>query len=403
MFFNTGAGTGAVGSAACVAPGPCMPFTARMALWPDNNAHAVSGVLGADLPWKSRYTGSYTYTMMRQNEAFLPYTSNPFLTAGTNSTSALPYSSLDGQINTLLINNAVTTQITSDLKSKLSYRYYDYQNDTTAKLFNNTVGTDYTSTTGTRPNGTAMGISPYKKQNAGAELTWRPLRSLTTGIAYGFERYEWDRNDVDTTNEHAVKLYSNYRVTDWMSTRASYQYSARRYETYTNTIATGNWNTNYRNPELADRDQQRGKYQLDFEIAPALVVSPFAGFQLRDYGTDPWGAKTLGVLKDELVERRHRNRLFSRRRNDAARLLYARTVQEAARRRGQSEHQRCVRSKPLPIREQWLGHQPARHGEYVHGGGEPDHHSEQGRSQGELYLLDRQRHVDDEPARLRWV
>ena len=238
--------------------------------------------------------------------------------------------------------------------------------------------------------GPQQAVSPYNKQNAGAELTWRPLRSLTTGIAYGYERYDWTRNDVDTTNEHSVKLYSNYRVTDWMSTRASYQYSARRYETYTNTIATGTWNTNYRNPEPANCDQQRGKYQLDFEIMPALVVSPFAGFQLRDYDTDPVGRQDAGRSEGRLVERRHRNRLFSRRRNDADRLLYARTVQEADRRSGRSQRGQSVW-------DQRLEHQPERHGEYVHGGGEPDHHSEQGRSQGELYLLDRRRNVATSP------
>ena len=38
--------------------------------------------------------------------------------------------SLNGAINTLLVNNVVTTQVTSDLKTKLSYRYYDYDNQT---------------------------------------------------------------------------------------------------------------------------------------------------------------------------------------------------------------------------------------------------------------------------------
>ena len=38
--------------------------------------------------------------------------------------------SLNGSINTLLVNNVLTTQITPDLKTKLSYRYYDYSNQT---------------------------------------------------------------------------------------------------------------------------------------------------------------------------------------------------------------------------------------------------------------------------------
>ena len=49
--------------------------------------------------------------------------------------SALPASSLNGAINTLLLNNVLTTQITPELKSKLSYRYYDYDNETPALSF----------------------------------------------------------------------------------------------------------------------------------------------------------------------------------------------------------------------------------------------------------------------------
>ena len=47
----------------------------------------------------------------------------------------LPASSLNGAINTLLSNNILTTKITPDLTSKLSYRYYDFQNNTPQIFF----------------------------------------------------------------------------------------------------------------------------------------------------------------------------------------------------------------------------------------------------------------------------
>ena len=83
------------------------------------------------------------YTNMRQNDAFLPFTITPFSTTGgvppgwagtpgipTNSTAALPAQSLNGTIDTLLMNNVITTQITPDLKFKANYRYYNYHNGT---------------------------------------------------------------------------------------------------------------------------------------------------------------------------------------------------------------------------------------------------------------------------------
>ena len=42
----------------------------------------------------------------------------------------LPASSLNGAINTVLSNNVVTTKITPELTSKLTYRYYDFHNNT---------------------------------------------------------------------------------------------------------------------------------------------------------------------------------------------------------------------------------------------------------------------------------
>ncbi len=96
--------------------------------WPSNNANAFSGTLGADLPWKSRYVGTISYTMMRQNEAFIPMSTQ--LPA-----FPLPASSLNGAINTLLSNNILTTQLTSDLTSKLSYRYYNFDNQTPQIFF----------------------------------------------------------------------------------------------------------------------------------------------------------------------------------------------------------------------------------------------------------------------------
>ena len=58
-------------------------------------------------------------------------------------------------------------------------------------------------------------------------------------------------------------------------------------------------NENYRGPQFANRDQNTGKFQVDIVVVPSVTVSPFAGFLLRDYGTDAFGeAREIGILKD---------------------------------------------------------------------------------------------------------
>jgi MtrB/PioB family decaheme-associated outer membrane protein len=129
--------TGAVNTD-CGRTGSLSPPTALMSLPPDNQANSVTGQIGADLPWNSRYMGTVSYNMMRQNQTFLPFTLTPFTTSGgippavgtpwqgvttipVNNPAAVAannggFSSLNGQINTLLVNNVVTTQITPELK-----------------------------------------------------------------------------------------------------------------------------------------------------------------------------------------------------------------------------------------------------------------------------------------------
>jgi MtrB/PioB family decaheme-associated outer membrane protein len=276
---------------------------ARMSLWPDNTANAFTATMGADLPGKSRYMGTTSYTMMRQNDAYLPFTSNgligPINGQPATSTAALPFSSLNGSTNTILSNNVVTTQITPELKSKLAYRYYDYDNGTPTQFFAAYVPTDaYINNFEPK---LSIPVS-YTKQNGLAELIWTPLRGLTAGAQYGYERYAWSWNDADHTAENSGKLYTVYKLNSWLTARGSWQYAERRYGTYTNAVqqsSRGHWNENYRSPELANRNQNVGKFQVDVVVVPTVIVSPFAGLLLQDYLTDALGpARELGILKN---------------------------------------------------------------------------------------------------------
>ena len=287
----------------------CIPALGTVSLYPNNNANAFSGTVGADLPWQSRYMGTVSYTMMRQNDAFLPFTTNGLLNPpgrilinGQPATSlaALPASSLSGEVNTFLSNNVVVTQITPELKSKLAYRYYNYDNGTPTIFFPQWVGTDeHLYAPGEAPKLSVP--TSYTKQNGAAELIWTPWRGTTLGAQYGYERYNWSYNDADSTSENLGKLYGVYKAYSWLVFRGSWQFSERRYDTYTNQIqmsTTGGWNQNYRSPDLANRDQNKGKFQVDVVVIPTVTVSPFAGLLLRDYKTDT-SAGEIGILKDD--------------------------------------------------------------------------------------------------------
>jgi MtrB/PioB family decaheme-associated outer membrane protein len=290
---------------------PSAPL-ARMSLWPDNQANMFTGTVGAELPFKSRYMATVSYETMRQNQAFLPFTINPntgVLINGQNpaSTSALPATSLNGAINTLLVNNVLTTQITPDLKSKATYRYYNYDNDTPEIRFSNWIVNDMTLASTASPSFAPMSSLSvaYTKQNAGEELTWRPTRQWNFGAAYGYERYDWTRADASATNEHSGKAFADWKPTAWITTRASWLHAQRRDDNYDylNLVATTQWPTAgatryltaMRQFYLDNRERNKGQFSVAIDVIRGLTVTPTFGILNDDYQID---STQLGLTRN---------------------------------------------------------------------------------------------------------
>jgi MtrB/PioB family decaheme-associated outer membrane protein len=279
------------------------PFI-RESTWPSNRADGFNATLAADLPWKSRYVGTVSYTMMRQNDAFIPMTNNPTAPASLN---VLPASSLNGAINTILSNNVVTTKITPELTSKLTYRYYDFQNNTPEILFAGTgpIGTSTTAWTSNDQNvATEMAIRSlsmsYTKQNAGAELAWRPSNEWNVGAAYGFERYTWTRQAADATNQNSAKIFADWKPDDWLTIRSSGYFSDRRYENYDyqsfqgniqfpNRIASDPWyfSPAYRQMTIDNRRRWKANLFADVVVTDELTITPTFQYQDDFYGLNP--------------------------------------------------------------------------------------------------------------------
>lgn len=307
-FCPAGAATNTTTQGFCARNGsPSVPL-ALMSLPPSNDANGFTSTLGADLPWKSRYMGTVSYTMMRQNDAFLPFGSNPtiFNTGAfttTIPTPAVPYASLNGQINTTLSNNVLTTQITPTLKNKATYRYYDYDNGTPELNFLNWVVTDTqlatAASTSFAPNN-SLSMS-YTKQNAGDEIVWRPDNHWNLGAAYGFERYDWFREAANATNENSGKVFADYKPTSDVIARASWLFSRREYDNYDylNGYGAFQWPaamapnqaatrmvSAMREFYLNNRDRNKAEAQIEYDATPQITITPNAGLLYDDYSID---------------------------------------------------------------------------------------------------------------------
>jgi MtrB/PioB family decaheme-associated outer membrane protein len=271
--------------------------TARESTWPSNNANAFSGTLGADLPWNSRYAGTLNYTMMRQNDSFIPMSTQ-------DPTFPLPASSLNGAINTLLSNNIITTKITPELTNKITYRYYNFDNQTPMVQFLQ-GWISYDQAAGAGGIGTEAPISSlsmqYVKQNFSEGLNWRPTKEWNLGAEYTYERYDWTQADVNYTNENGAKVYADWKPTSWVTLRASGLYSERRYGTYDYTDYVANvqfpqgilapvpssnsffYSSAYRQLFIDNRDRAKVNLLADIVVAPGLLVTPTFKYQDDKY------------------------------------------------------------------------------------------------------------------------
>ncbi len=308
------------------------PF-ARLSTWPSNQANGFSETATADLPFQSRYVGTTSYTIMTQNAAFQPMTDNPgafaspfpspFMGAPWNSIGALPATSLHGDINTLLSNNVLTTKITPELTQKLTYRYYDFDNQTPRIIFPCWVSVDQTgpsvAPTALHPCG-AQGAAPgggsatentisslsisYIKQNAGYELNWRPSREWNFNAAYGYERYDYTEADAGFTNENSAKASVDWKPTNWLTARASGYYSDRIAGDYSYlnnvrsiqfptvppfTPSTNSWfySSAYRQFMFDNRQRTQANFLLDVVAFRGVTITPSVKYKDDNYSLNP--------------------------------------------------------------------------------------------------------------------
>lgn len=284
------------------------PLWNQIALAPSNSVQSFRANGGIELPWQSRYVFGVQYNMGRQNEDFLPFTINPLVNPAALGVG-ISANSLNGQTDTLLVNNQLTTQITRDLKTKFTFRHYDYINNTP----NITVG----------PNVLQMGDAnavvaeeklyrglAYTKQNASGELVWTPSawRWLTLGGGVYWERWDRDHADVNVTDEWTGKVFADMRLWDWGKFRSSYFHAERTggnayqcVEVESNCTSAAN--STLRLFEMVDRSRDKGNFYLDIYLPNNITVTPTGGFRADDYAINPFAnvaVNSVGVLRPEL-------------------------------------------------------------------------------------------------------
>lgn len=282
----------------------------EIAAAPNNTAHSFNLTGRGSLPWwRTNLSGNFSYTMLRQDQAFV----NNVAVAGTGltpmNTDDAGRNSADAQANLISGNVLLTTRPINNVTATARYRYFEYQNDTPVHVFTDTISpisptgllfrnaatgrVTYSASGTTFASGTSK-QEHYTKQNAGADISWRPIRQVS--VKGGYEYEHWSRGDWEGKNfgtaENIAKVAVDVTPIDWFLGRVTYTYGNRQLDNeYGQDPASG---PGFYKFDYADR--VRNRVDLLLQFSPWETLTPSFNF---GYANDNFSNSTFGLTSDE--------------------------------------------------------------------------------------------------------
>jgi MtrB/PioB family decaheme-associated outer membrane protein len=252
-----------------------------MSLAPDNEFHQLSLTGGYYLPYKSHLTGLLSVGRMSQNQDYQPYTINPGATA-----SALPRSSLDGEVWLTTAQLKLASRPLKKLRLTAELRYHDHDNRTPVDTYNYVV-LDSDNFTGSATN------NPYSYTNnrfkLDANYRFNAITSLRGGYKYNEMKRSYTNAEREKTQENTlfakwkVKAHSNLDIALAAET------SKRDGSDYQ---PLPNENPAMRKYNLADRNRNSIGASIDYMATEKLFLSLKA-----DYNKDDYENSTIGLTE----------------------------------------------------------------------------------------------------------
>ena len=266
----------------CVAPTNCTaatqgPATGQVDLYPTNRANYFNFAGTVALPLKLRLLASISAGWLRQDDPFVPYTTNSLLEA---QTAALPAFNLHGDKQTLAMNYKLIRRLGKQVEIKAAYREYDYNNNTPVLSLTPVEGDIAAPNLANPEQNTPFG---YNRKNVEVTGNWYFAKKSSLKIGYEGEIMDRSNRDVDHSTENGIVTAVDASLRKDLSFRLSYRHSDRNPETYVddNAQASAGGITNdqifSRRFDEAMRARNRGDAELIYSPTDRLSFSGFGG------------------------------------------------------------------------------------------------------------------------------
>lgn len=243
----------------------------QMSAMPDNSMHAFNLGGAWKLPYKTRVTGAYTWSVWNQDDDMLPAYNNSTIT-GTNATNAaLNPTHLDGRAGTKVLNLEVSSKPFDNLMNGLfkgvglgaKFRRFEFRDEIGETI-------DSVFAFGTPDAGNGSWHQPlrsgFRREERELSARWAGRYPVAFGVEYEYEMLQNnpEHANVFKTLETGPKVTFDFTGIERMKFHAQYAALQRRAEAFSvDGVFMGTWqvlpieNDAFRNPLYADRDRTR--------------------------------------------------------------------------------------------------------------------------------------------------
>jgi len=265
-----------------------MTSRARVSDMPGNLMQAFNLGGAWKLPYKTRVSGAYTWSVWNQNATFLPAVNNSAITAANLALSNTNPASLGGKAGTNVLNLEVSSRPFDTFLNGLlkgmglgaKFRRYEFRDNTrvdSVYAFVSDAGNALVE---------EVGRHPFRREERELSARWAGRYPVAIGVQYEYEMLQNnpEHANVFKTLETGPVVTFDFTGIDWMKFHARYTTLERRAETFSvDGVYKGTWASlpieydSYRNPLYADRDRTRVLTMLT--VFPVDAVSLTGTFQ----------------------------------------------------------------------------------------------------------------------------
>jgi hypothetical protein len=304
----------------------------RFALAPDNSWINLKGDLALDVPLDGRFTTTFSWSRMYQDDDLIPPTVNSGIVGGSlnevnldlwNTEAALARRTGKAEVFTLLVNGDLRFRPWKRLRLGARVRYYDRDNQTRYTALNGSTGQiGYIAEDGALAVGTPQfnrvfepgrpsddwryRSTPYAydqiKVEGSADYALKPKTSV--GLLYTWQQLGYQHRERDRTEENRIRAYVTSRQISWATVRLSYEYGGRGGSPYDPDpygryyVSSLPGFTPFRDPlppftlpglrkyDLADRRQHLANLRVNFLVGEFMDLSVTASYRDDDYDVD---------------------------------------------------------------------------------------------------------------------